>query len=156
MKTVIRRLKLSSSSYGPYHGQKKPKFRVHSYIISISKNKRFFTLLFTCQNNGNLLGCNGENWQIDTVKFIKTTPGSRLCQSLEGKLNRKIQLVHPIRKSRKRALCNCQDKPELNLFKQKVEQIDHILNAPEIICNVTLFSNANTQPAGIKEQHKGE
>ena len=61
-----------------------------------------------------------------------------------------------MRKSRKRALCNCQDKPESNLFKHKVEQIDHILNAPKIIRNVTLFHNANTQPAGIKEQHKGK
>ena len=59
-----------------YHGQEETEFRVQIDVVAIGEDERGFLLLFTPQNDVDLLGSHREHRQFNTVELIETTPGA--------------------------------------------------------------------------------
>jgi hypothetical protein len=59
-----------------YHGQEDPKLRVHVHDVAIHEDEGLLLLLFAIQDQGDLLGGNGQNGQLDPVELVETAPRS--------------------------------------------------------------------------------
>ena len=74
------------------HCQEDPEFSIHGHNVTISEDELGFVHFLALQNNGDLLRCYGQHWELDSVEFIKTTPRSRLRQSYATALIKQVQL----------------------------------------------------------------
>ena len=77
-----------------YHGQEYSKFGIHVNHVAVHENKRFLLLLFTIQDQSNLLGSNGQHWQFDSVELVEAAPRSRLGQPFSDKCKTLLKSKH--------------------------------------------------------------
>lgn len=68
-----------------HHSQEEAEFRVHFDRVSVGKDEVLSSLLLAREDDGDLLCCNGQHWQLNAVEFIEATPGTRLSETFGNK-----------------------------------------------------------------------
>lgn len=63
------------------HGEEDAKLGVHVNVVSVGEDKVFAPLLLARENDGDLLGGDGQNGEVDAVELIEAAPGAGLSQT---------------------------------------------------------------------------
>ena len=57
-----------------YHGEENAKLCVHVDGVSVCEDESFLAFFLTLQHNGDLLSCDRQDGELDTVELVETTP----------------------------------------------------------------------------------
>lgn len=63
------------------HGEEDAKLRVHVHVVSIGEDKVLAPLLLAGEDDGDLLGGDRQNGEVDAVELIETAPRAGLSQT---------------------------------------------------------------------------